>query len=269
MMRVLGESRELDVVGTVRSDQRRTLFPAAIASRLVVVKDAQDQEQMSEAFERLKPDVVINCVAPSRQALIKQDPLQVIPICALLPHQLALLSGTIGARLVQISTDGVYSGSKGCYTEDDPTDATDVYGVAKSLGELRHPHTVTLRTSIIGHELGASDGLLSWFLSQDKRCNCFNRAVFSGLPAVVLAQIVRDVVLPHPELCGVFHVAAEPITKCDLLALIARIYGKSIEIVPDDTVVIDRSLNPERFRMATGYVAPDWPTMIQTMHSSR
>jgi dTDP-4-dehydrorhamnose reductase len=163
----------------------------------------------------------------------------------------------------------VFSGKKGRYTEEDAPDATDVYGLSKYLGELKDPHTFTIRTSIIGHELRGSNGLLEWFLSQEKRCNCYGRAVFSGLPAVVLAQIVGDVVLKHPELSGVYHVAAEPISKCELLRLIAEVYGKSIEIVPDDRLVVDRSLNAERFRKATGYVAPDWRTLIRIMHSSR
>ena len=269
VMRVLTESSELDVLGTIRSEETRTYFSAAIAGKLLIVEDVQDHKDLMRVFNEIRPDAVINCVSPSRGSLIKQDPLQLIPICALLPHQLAQLCDQIGARLVHISTDGVFSGSKGCYSEDDPADATDVYGVSKYLGELRSPHTITLRTSIIGHELRTSDGLLGWFMSQDKRCNCFSRAVFSGLPSVVLAQIVGDVVLPRPELSGLYHVAAEPITKCELLRLIARVYGKSIELVADDAVVIDRSLNSDRFKAATGYVAPDWPTLIQTMHSSR
>jgi dTDP-4-dehydrorhamnose reductase len=171
--------------------------------------------------------------------------------------------------MVHVSTDGVFSGKKGGYTEDDHPDATDVYGISKYLGEVRYPHTITLRTSIVGHELHASHGLLGWFLSQEIRCKCFSRAVFSGLPTVVMAQIVRDVVLPHPELSGLYHVASDPITKCELLRLVARVYRKSIEIVPDDGLVIDRSLNAERFRIATGYVAPAWPELIQLMHSTR
>jgi dTDP-4-dehydrorhamnose reductase len=212
---------------------------------------------------------VINCISPSRAALVGGDPIQIIPICALLPHQLARLSERIGARLIHFSTDGVFSGAKGGYTEEDQPDATDVYGVSKWLGEPRERHTITIRTSMIGHELRGLQGLLGWFLSQEKHCKCYSRAVFSGLPAVVLAQIVRDVVLAHPELSGSYHVAAEPITKCELLRLIADVYGKSIDIVPDETLVIDRSLSAERFRRATGYVAPDWRTLIQVMHSSR
>lgn len=269
MMLRMVESAELDLVGTIRSDESRSFFPENLARRLLVLRDVQDDEGLTRFFNEVRPEAVVNCVSPSRKALIEGDPLQVIPICALFPHRLARICEEVGARLIHISTDGVFSGKKGGYTEEDQPDATDVYGLSKYLGELGQPHTFTIRTSMIGHELRSSNGLLEWFLVQEKRCNCYGRAVFSGLPAVVLAQIVRDVVVPRPELSGIYHIAAEPITKCELLRLIAEVYGKSIEIVPDDKVAIDRSLNAERFRRATGYVAPDWRTLIQTMHSSR
>jgi dTDP-4-dehydrorhamnose reductase len=269
MMRRLAESAELDVLGTIRSEEAKSLFLGSLAARLLVLRDVQENEGLTRFFNEVRPNAVVNCVSPSRKALIEGDPLQVIPICALLPHRLARICGELGARLIHISTDGVFSGGKGGYTEEDQPDATDVYGLSKHLGELRDPHTFTIRTSIIGHELRSSNGLLEWFLSQEKRCNCYGRAVFSGLPAIVLAQIVRDVVLPRPELSGVYHIAAEPITKCELLRLVAEVYGKSIEIVPDERLAIDRSLNAGRFRRATGYVAPDWRTLIQVMHSSR
>jgi dTDP-4-dehydrorhamnose reductase len=269
MMRILTESESLEVSGTVRSEASKARFPSEIAGRVMVAEDVRDHVVLTKLFSEIRPDAIINCVSPSRESLTSGDPLAIIPICALFPHQLARLSREFGVRLVHISTDGVFSGGKGGYSEDDTPDATEVYGVSKSLGEVRDPHTITLRTSLIGHELATSHGLLEWFLSQKGRCKCFSRAVFSGLPTVVVAQIVRDVVLPRPELSGVYHVAAKPITKCELLRLIARTYGKEIEIVPDDGPVIDRSLNANRFRVATGYVAPDWPTLVQTMHSFR
>jgi dTDP-4-dehydrorhamnose reductase len=132
---------------------------------------------------------------------------------------------------------------------------------------VAYPHTVTLRTSIIGHELQSAHGLVNWFLSQQEHCNGYTRAIFSGLPTVVLAQIIRDVVIPRTDLSGVYHVAAQPISKYDLLKLVADVYGKKIEIVPSDKLVIDRSLNAERFSAATGYVVPGWPELIKLMHS--
>lgn len=269
MMRILSEKKEWEVIGSVRSENVKKFFSPEIAGQLVAGCDVEDSNILAGVFSRVCPDVVINCISLPRQLLNANDPLLMIPMYALLPHRLAALCKLGGARLVHISTDGVFSGAKGGYTEDDPADARDLYGISKFLGEVHYAHTVTLRTSMIGHELQSAHGLLGWFLSQQGRCKCFRRAIFSGLPTIALAQIVRDIVIPLPQLSGLYHVAGQPISKYDLLRLVAEIYGKSIEIVPDDRLVIDRSLNAERFRLATGYVPPDWTQLVKLMHSYR
>ena len=211
--------------------------------------------------------MVVNCAGLTKHKPEVEDPLISIPINTLMPHRLAGLCKLVGARLIHISTDCVFSGEKGGYIENDFADARDVYGKSKALGEVHYPHTITLRTSTIGHELQSKYGLLDWFLSQEGRCKGYTRAIFSGLPTVVFAQIVRDVVIPHTELSGLYHVAAKPITKFDLLKLIADVYGKTIDMVPDDKLMIDRSLDAKRFQSATGYVAPEWPDLIKLMHA--
>jgi dTDP-4-dehydrorhamnose reductase len=153
------------------------------------------------------------------------------------------------------------------YKEEDKPDVSDLYGLSKFLGELHEQNTVTLRTSIIGHEFNTSHGLVEWFLSQENQCKGFSRAIFSGLPTVVLAKLIKDVVIPRNELYGLYHVAAEPISKFDLLNLVARVYSKTIKITPDEELVIDRSLDASRFKEVTGYVAPGWPELINVMHS--
>ncbi|RJG20515.1 dTDP-4-dehydrorhamnose reductase family protein, partial [Massilia cavernae] len=192
---------------------------------------------------------------------------RVLPINSMLPHRLAKLCALAGARLVHVSTDCVFAGTKGRYHETDVSDATDLYGKSKYIGEVHTDNAITLRTSIIGHELQNGHSLVDWFLSQGANCRGFSRAIFSGLPTVVLATLVRDVIFPRPDLSGLYHVAAEPINKFDLLNLIKRVYGKQIEIADDPSLVIDRSLDASRLREATGYVAPSWNEMITTMHS--
>lgn len=266
MLRVLSEKKDWQVYGTVRAESSNQFFPADIATRLISGIDVEQNDSLMQAFIRVRPDVVINCVGLIKQLADAEDPLQAIPINALLPHRLARLCELSGARLIHMSTDCVFAGDKGGYHESDQSDAKDLYGRSKFLGEVSYPHAVTLRTSIIGHELQSAHGLVGWFLSQQERCKGYARAIFSGLPTVILAQIIRDVVIPRVDLSGVYHVAAEPISKYDLLKLIADVYGKSIEVVPDDGLVIDRSLNADRFRQATGYVAPDWRSLIKLMH---
>jgi dTDP-4-dehydrorhamnose reductase len=154
------------------------------------------------------------------------------------------------------------------YVEDDLPDALDLYGRSKALGEEIQGNAITLRTSTIGHELHTNYGLLEWFLSQDKECQGFSKAIFSGLPSVVLAEVIRDFVLPNPKLRGLYQVSADPINKYDLLSLIATIYGKKIEIKQDREFTIDRSLNYQKFKAATGYVPAAWPELIEIMYKN-
>lgn len=267
MTRVLSEKADWQVHGTIRSESSKRLFNEGIAGRLISGIDVERHDSLMQAFIRTRPDVVINCVGLIKQLADAEDPLQAIPINALLPHRLARLCELSGARLVHMSTDCVFAGDKGGYRESDPSDARDLYGRSKFLGEVAYPHAVTLRTSIIGHELQSAHGLVGWFLSQQERCNGYTRAIFSGLPTIVLAQVIRDVVIPRADLSGVYHVAAQPISKYELLKLIADVYGKVIDIIPDDHMVIDRSLNAERFSDATGYAVPGWPELIKLMHA--
>ena len=266
VIRVLSEKADWQVHGTIRSEGAKRHFRPDIAGRLLTGVDVEQQDSLLQAFTRVRPDVVVNCVGLIKQLADAEDPLQAIPINALLPHRLGRMCELAGARLVHMSTDCVFAGDRGNYRESDQSDAGDLYGRSKFLGEVAYPHTVTLRTSIIGHELQSAHGLVGWFLSQQGRCNGYTKAIFSGLPTVVLAQIIRDVVIPRADLSGVYHVAAQPISKYELLKLIADVYGKKIEIVPSDRLMIDRSLNAERFREATGYTAPGWPELVKLMH---
>ena len=267
MARVLFEYEGLEVFGTTRSGDVGRFFPAKILECLMTGIDVENSNALASVFSRIRPNIVINCVGLIKQLAEASDPLHSISVNALLPHRLARLCELIGARLVHISTDCVFSGQKGGYEETDPADAKDLYGMSKYLGEVHYPNSITLRTSIIGHELNSSNGLIGWFLAQQGQCRGFTRAVFTGIPTVVLAQIVGDVIIPDSELHGLYHIAADPIAKFDLLKLVADTYGKSIEIIPDDSLVINRSLNPKRFRVATGYVVPEWPELIRAMHS--
>jgi dTDP-4-dehydrorhamnose reductase len=267
VVRVLSEKTDWQVYGTVRTESSKRFFQAGIAGNLLAGVDVEQQDSLTQAFIRTRPDVVINCIGLVKQLAEADDPLQAVPINTLLPHRLARLCEMVGARLIHMSTDCVFAGDKGGYRESDFSDANDLYGRSKFLGEVSYSHSITLRTSIIGHELQSAHGLVDWFLSQQGKCKGYTQAIFSGVPTVVLAGIIRDVVIPRPELSGLYHVAAQPISKYDLLRLVADIYQKPIEITPDDVVAIDRSLDATRFQQATGYVAPPWPELIKLMHA--
>lgn len=258
------------VWGTLRSVSSLNHFPQRFHSQLLTNVDVLDMDILASVMERIRPDVVINCIGLIKQLSDAKDPLSALPINAMLPHRLSRLCSLVGARLIQISTDCVFSGRKGMYNESDISDAEDLYGKSKFIGELHdYSHAITLRTSIIGHEIGSSVSLIDWFLAQSSSVKGYAKAVFSGLPTVELARVIMDFVIPSPDLHGLYHVSVDPIDKLSLLKLVAEVYGKNIDIVPDDRVCIDRSLDSSRFRAATGYVPLKWPDLIKYMHEHR
>ena len=266
VFRLLGCQAEYDVWGTMRG----TTVPerssgGQAGAKIFFGVDVENNDTLLRIFSSFKPEVVINCVGVVKQLAGAYDPLQVLPINSLLPHRLALHCGAISAKLIHISTDCVFDGAKGNYLESDISNATDLYGKSKFIGELTGSGTVTLRTSIIGHELSSRHGLIEWFLSQSGSVRGFTKAYFSGLPTVELAMIIRDYVIPTKELSGLYHVSAARISKYQLLMQVAETYKKSIEIIPDDFLELDRSLNGNRFRDATGYESQEWATLIQKM----
>jgi len=265
--RVLSERHDWDVYGSVRSETAKQFFPAQLAERLLANVDVTNYDALVDVFARIRPEVVINCVGATKHKTDGNDPLMAIPLNALLPHRLARLCEAVNARLVHVSTDCVFSGKQGHYTEEDLPDTDDVYGRSKALGEVDYPNAITLRTSTIGHELQSSYGLLDWFLTQQGSCKGFKRAIFSGLSSMEFARVIRDIVIPQPSLHGLYHVAGPAIAKYDLLKLVAKVYGKAIEIIPENEFVIDRSLNADRFHAATGYQSPEWPELIESIHA--
>lgn len=266
MFRSLSADINLDVYGTARNESAKHFFNADLNKKVICGIDVESHDSLVQVFGLVKPNVVINCIGLVKQLLSAEDPLQTIPINSLLPHRLVALCEIVGARLVHISTDCVFSGKKGGYLEGDFPDADDLYGRSKLLGEVDYANAITLRTSIIGHELVGHRSLIGWFLAQKGQVKGYSRAVFSGLPTVELSRVVRDFVLPNNQLRGLYHVAALPINKHELLELVAKIYQKSIAIIPDCDLRIDRSLSAERFRQATGYIAPSWDELVKSMY---
>lgn len=268
LLRYFSAFPEYSVTATARNlAGMKKLFPADILSRFLPDSvDADYFDSIIRALSSVQPDVVINCIGIIKQLPLAADPLSAISINALLPHRISLICKVAGARFIHISTDCVFDGNKGMYTEKDSSNAKDLYGRTKFLGEVSYSHCVTLRTSIIGHELKRGYGLIEWFLSQ-KNVRGFRKAVYSGLPTIEIARIIRDYVLPNSELKGVYQVSSEPISKYDLLCLVAKHYGKNIEIEPYDGFVQDRSLDSTVFRKATGYQPPSWDNLVEMMHN--
>jgi dTDP-4-dehydrorhamnose reductase len=267
VLRVLSEKKDWDVFGSVRDQRVMRFFTPKVAEHLLFGVDVENSDSLIRVLDSIRQEIVINCAGITKHKSLAEDPLAFVPINTLMPHKLAGLCKLADARLIHISSDCVFSGNKGNYTEDDFPDALDMYGKSKALGEVDYPHAITLRTSTIGHEIQTKFGLLDWFLSQHDSCLGYAKAFFSGMPTVVLAQIIRDIVIPRPDLAGLYHISSDRVSKYDLLKLIAEAYDKKIDIFPDETFKIDRSLDSSRFNVATGYVAPKWPELIKIMHA--
>jgi dTDP-4-dehydrorhamnose reductase len=225
--------------------------------------DVRSLDRVSEVIASFKPDAVVNCVGIVKQRPSAKEAIISLEVNALLPHRLSILCKMAAARLVHISTDCVFSGNKGMYAETDFSDAEDLYGRSKFLGEVAEPHCLTLRTSIIGPELSRKGSLLEWVLAQQGSVRGFSKAIFSGLTTLELSRVIEMLLCNHPKASGLYQVSSEPINKYDLLQLIQKHLHPTISVVPDDALKIDRSLDSSRFRSEFNYNPPSWDSMLR------
>ena len=266
--------KEHEVWVTVR--QTSSPFPSRLEFPTKYVRtdvDASNFDQVTRALASIQPDIVINCIGLIKQmGHLARDPIMSISLNALLPHRISLICRAAKIRMIHISTDCVFSGKKGNYLESDESDAEDLYGRSKFLGEVAYPpHSITLRTSIIGRELKTRLGLIEWFLSQKDggTINGYTRAIFTGFTTDELSRIIMKKVIPHGELTGLYHVSSNPINKWELLQIANRAFERKINILPDENFLMDRSLDSTRFRQAVDYQPPTWPEMIQEMANTQ
>jgi dTDP-4-dehydrorhamnose reductase len=228
--------------------------------------DVSDINKLKGIIESLRPDVIINCIGIIKQLKEAQDVLKSLELNSMFPHLVARIAASAGARFITFSTDCVFDGADGNYTEDDLPNATDIYGKTKYLGEVNFENSLTLRTSIIGRELNTTNSLVEWFLgNRGGQVKGYKKAIYSGFPTVVMSKILVDLIRNHKNLSGVFHLSSEPIDKYELLQLIKAKTMIDIEIEPYADFSIDRSLRSDKFREATGFVPLDWENMIDLM----
>lgn len=258
-----------EVVGTVRGSAGPRIGRVGVQPSVLTGIDALSTSTVEKALHEVRPEAVINCIGFVKQLESPQSAAVEVELNARFPHTLARLCSDLSARLIHISTDCVFSGDRGLYRETDAVDPVDLYGRSKAAGEVTGlASCLTIRTSIIGHELATSHGLLEWFLGRTGTIVGRSRAIFSGFPTTVLARIIDEYILPAPNLHGLYHVSAEPISKYDLLLLFKQIYGHPVEIERDDRYRIDRSLDSALFRRQTGFEPESWADMVADMARS-
>ena len=249
-----------DTWWTLRRGPRIPFLPL---DRCIEGVDVSDWSALQGLLDKVRPDVIVNCVGVIKQRDEAESPIPSLTVNALLPHQLAQAAAVRGGRLIHFSTDCVFSGRKGRYTEADLSDAEDLYGRTKFLGEVAGPNALTLRTSIIGREVNHHRSLLDWFLlGAHTKVRGYRRVWWSGVTTNHLAGLVGDLIERHPSLDGLYQVSSGRISKYDLLCMVREAFDVRVEVEPDDGPVNDRSLDGSRFAAAVGYRCPPWEGLI-------
>lgn len=228
-----------------------------------IVLDVTNKEKIEKLIKKLEPDIILNCIGVLISGSIK-NPENAIYVNAYFPHFLARLAFESKAKLIHISTDCVFSGAKGNYSESDISDALDMYGKSKSLGEINNRNDLTIRTSIIGPELKVNgEGLFHWFMNQKGSIKGYTEAFWSGVTTLELAKFIDHGI--DNELSGLLHLTnGNKISKFDLLNLLKKIWHRNnIDIRPSKIKSVDKTLLPSR---SVNYVVPDYEIMLNELH---
>ena len=251
---------------SIRDYSKIKFFNKKYHEKFVYINNILDKRETEKIIKNIKPDVLINCLGLTNKKIFNSNQSEdFISINSLLPYRLQKICEDLGSRLIHFSTDCIFSGDKGFYSEKEIPDPPDIYGKSKLLGELDFENTLTIRKSVIGHELISRNGLLEWFLYQNKFVEGYKNVIFSGTTVLELAILIEKYIIPRSELKGIINITGESISKFDLLKIIADIYNKKIDIIPNELIKLDRSLDGSQFTKLTGYHPKPWPSLIKDM----
>ena len=256
-----------NVSATVRRGTDKTLKLSQIfGTHFIQTNDITDSDQLERLMDDVNPDVVINGCGVVKQHGNRLSDTEYHMLNSIFPWRLATRCIERSIRLVHISSDCVFDGLIGNYSETITKNSKDIYGMSKSLGEVTGIGILTLRTSIIGFEISSSThGLLEWFVDErTEMVEGYTRAFFSGLTTESLAEEI-DFILTSTRLSGLYNVGGERISKFDLLNLIGKSLGTNKQIVPSCHIEIDRSLDSKRYWHQTGRSMPDWNDMTSKL----
>ncbi len=262
------EREDYQTIAILRDYSKLKLFHKKFHQKFLVIENILDYVETEKIIKSIKPDILINCLGiTNKEILINPIQLEkIITINSLFPHWLQRICSDLGARLIHLSTDCIFSGNKGFYSEQDIPDPPDIYGRSKLLGELNYENTLTIRKSVIGHELASKKGLLEWFLDQTNFVQGYKNVIFSGITVLELARLIDTYIIPRRDIKGILNISGESISKFDLLKILAHVYNKSIEIIPSESMKINRTLNGSQFNKLTGYRISSWSSLIKSMY---
>ena len=265
LIKYLQTQKNINVEYTVRDTTKLKICKKIFGKETKYIVNACNPKTALYAIDKFKPDFCINCIGFLKQKDESKYFLEYIHINSLFPHYLAQYCLENKSRLIHISTDGVYSGIRGNYTEDDIPDPVDFYCKSKLLGELDNQNGITIRTSIIGPEINTAKGLLEWFRNCKNEIYGYSNVWFSGFPTIELSRIIFESIIKNNLRNGVYNISSEPINKFNLLKLINDIYHLKKDIIEDDSVKLDRTLNCSKFLSETNFFKEEWTLMIKRM----
>lgn len=259
-----------EVYGTVRS---RAASERLRAKRSLIIEGitAENIESISEVLANIKPDFVINCIGIVKQDSNAQSIEKILPVNSIFPHRLAALCKIGEIKMIHISTDCVFSGKKGNYREEEEKDATDLYGISKGLGEVNEMEgtALTLRTSVVGHELNSNRSLIDWFLSNKPGSNIegYEKVFYNGLSTVEVCKVLKIVMESEKWKSGLINLSGEKINKANLLRMVNKVYSAGVNICSVNKPTLDRTLNSDRFREMYNYKPPSWEMQLNDLKS--
>ena len=219
-------------------------------------------KNIDEIVDRIKPQVVINCIGLLNKVAEENQSLAVL-INSYLPHYMDELSEKKNFKFIHVSTDCVFDGKKGQYAVDSFKDAYSFYGQSKALGEINNNRSVTLRTSIVGPDENPKGiGLFQWFMKQENETKGYSKAIWTGITTIQFAKCMEEAI--EKNLAGLYHaVNGDKIAKADLLKLFAKYFKPSTKVIEDASFVSDKSLvlrkNDYKFNI------PSYEQMIKEM----
>lgn len=266
LYRYFQKAIEFEAYGSYRTDDYISLFPNHEGQHLIHLDLPTNLNSLEEYIVQNDIDTVVNCIGIIKQNLNEKSKSVYIELNAMLPHKLLAVCERVNAFLIHFSTDCVFDGKKGNYSEADKPNSVDIYGLSKLLGEINTDKSLTLRTSIIGHEIGTSVSLIDWCLSQEEQILGYRKAVFSGLPTIEVSKVIERILIREEKITGLFNLAAEPINKFNLLQHVVTRYNKKLKVLPSQDIEIDRSLDATRFNTITSYRPPSWNILIDNMY---
>lgn len=262
----LNQSDEIECYGSIRNTKDKEFFDSHLSKKTRIFNDFNNLKKLEKFIKKIKPQIILNCIGLIKQRDNSDNQPEAIFINSLLPHQISKVCNELGIRFIHFSTDCVFSGRKGNYKESDLPDARDIYGLSKFMGEINGKNNLTIRTSIIGHELKNSLGLLEWFLGEKKDIKGYSRAIFSGLTTLEVSRFLLDHIFKNNKIYGVYHLASEPITKLKLLKIINNVYKCKKNIISSSSLKINRSLDGSKLIEVTKYKVPNWEEMIKDLY---